>query len=402
MVVKQTIGKTLSSQSIKYALASTVAFGLLATGMVLPSQAGITVAKDAEKGSYVKLGGRIQLQYHMMDPDGGESTDELRFRRFRPYIEGGFAQNWKGKFQFDLGKASDENEVSIKDAYFQYKCPETGIKTTVGNANFPFSRELLTSSKKQQLVERTFVGDHNYGTPDRQAGIHLTGAFAKDDMITWGASLAHAGLDPDDDKLDFDTVVNRNDDFNEGWMFGGRVDFHPMGKLKMAQGDFKGKPKATIGVGAFTWSNDDDNNTRTTAGVADDPGKPDMDKVTGFEISGGFRGWGLSVDAQYNLFSADTIDGSVTSGMYENGSTDLTSMAIEGGYMLLPKHLELVAGYEVQDADNYADEWTRLSFGANVFFHKHNAKVQLTYRIGENLKGNAGEDELFLQGQYVF
>ena len=57
---------------------------------------------------------------------------------------------------------------------------------TVGNTNFCFSRELLTSSKNQQLVERTFVGDHNYGTPDRQAGIHLQGGRRW--LLVWNAA----------------------------------------------------------------------------------------------------------------------------------------------------------------------------------------------------------------------
>lgn len=94
-----------------------------------------------------------------------------------------------------MGKAEGENEIAVKDAYFQYKGLDN-VKVTVGNANFPFSREFLTSSKYQQLVERTFVGDHNYGTPDRNVGVHLTGN-SESKEITWGASGAIASIDPD-------------------------------------------------------------------------------------------------------------------------------------------------------------------------------------------------------------
>ncbi len=157
-------------------------------------------------------------------------------------------KDWKGKFQWDMGKTTGDNEVAIKDAYMQYKGFED-MKITVGNANFPFSREFLTSSKYQQLVERTFVGDHDYGTPDRNTGIH-----------------------------------------------------------------------------------------------------------------------------------------------------------VEGGYMVLPETLEIVAGYQFQDADNYATQWTRASVGANWFIHKHDIKLQFTYRIGKDLKGVQGSDEneAFVQAQYVF
>lgn len=70
----------------------------------------------------------------------------------------------------------------------------------------------------------------------------------------------------------------------------------------------------------------------------------------------------------------------------------------------MPAKLELVAGYESLDADNYADVWTRTSFGANYFFEKQDIKLQATYRIGENLDGVKGKDknELFIQTQYVF
>ncbi len=376
----------------------TAALSAVLMAVALPLHAaGITVYKG-DNGEYVKLGGRIQIQYHRDDPDSGSSTDEVFFRRLRPYVEGSLYPDWKGKIQIDFGKADGDHEVAIEDAYMQYKGHEN-MKVTFGNVKFPFSRESLTSSKKQQLVERTFVGDHNYGTPDRNIGLHLTGQ-SKGKRITWGASATSASIDPDNKKLDFDTPVNRNDDFNEGWMFGGRVDFHPFGKLKFAQGDFKGETKATIGVAAFSWKNDDDNNTY-------DPGctkKCDVDSVTGYEISGAFRSNGFSVDAEYNMFDTELTESGVTNGIYRNGQSDLKNWSIEGGYMVISNKLEIVAGYSSQDADNYATEWTRTSLGANYFIKKHDIKIQATWRINEDENGVTGRDanEFFLQTQYVF
>jgi hypothetical protein len=357
----------------------------------LASQAGGITYKDGDK--YLKVGGRLQLQYYQSKPDGGDTTDELFFRRLRPYIDGSLYKDWKAKIQFDLGKADGENEVAIKDAYFQYKGWEN-MKLSVGNANFPFSREFLTSSKYQQLVERTFVGDHNYGTPDRNVGLHLTGNSGSK-KITYGASATIASHDPSNSRLDFDTPVNRGgDDWNDGVMVGGRVDWHPFGYLKFSQGDFERKTKATIGVAAFNWSNDNDNN------VSPDE---DVDSVTGIEISGAFRAAGFSVDAQYNSFDSELVDSVATDGIYKNGETTLTNASIEGGYMF-GDTIELVAGYQTQDADGYATAWNRTSVGANWFINKHDTKVQLSYRMGENVDGeeNNDEDELFLQTQFVF
>lgn len=87
----------------------------------------------------MEIGGRIQLQYHKVDPDGGDSTDELFFRRLRPYIEGSIHPDWMGKFQFDIGKAEDDNELAIKDAYLAYK-GISNMAVKVGNALTPSGR----------------------------------------------------------------------------------------------------------------------------------------------------------------------------------------------------------------------------------------------------------------------
>lgn len=370
--------------------------GIFLATTIVPATAvaGVTY-KDGDK--YIKLGGRIQMQYHLSDPEGGEKTDELFFRRLRPYIEGSLYKNWKGKIQWDMGKAEGDNEIAVKDAYMQYKT-QSGTKIIVGNKVFPFSREMITSSKKQQLVERTFVGDHNYGTPDRNMGVHLKG-LASDKMFNWGAAITQASIDPDDQKLDFDSPANANKDFNEGFMVGGRVEMSFGNRVKFSQGDFSNKTATSIGFGAYTWSNDGDNNSGNEVN-----NKADVDSVTGLELSAAFRGKGFSVDAQINSFDAETVVATYTGGVYKDGATTLTNAAVEAGYMVSPKTFELVLGYQTQDADNYADAWNRTSVGANWFIEKHKIKVQMTYRMGENLKGNAdkNEDEFYLQTQYVF
>jgi len=385
-----------------------VAAAIAASACALPAAAGVTVYQDGDK--FVKVGGRIQLQYYYNDPDpadplaSDDSTDDLFFRRFRVYVEGGLYKDWSGKFQWEMGKAKDGDELQVKDAFIQY----TGVpnlKIRLGNNDFAFSREYLTSSKKTQLVERSFTGDHNYGVPDKNLGLHVIGHTAGK-KITYGAGVASASIDPDSDKLDFDSPVNRNDDFNEGWIAGGRVEFHPLGVIKYEQGDFDRKVKFAVGAGAYSWSNDDDNNTYTDPAGADLSGgvTPDVDEVTAFDASASFRGAGVSVDAQYNSYEAETVDSTVTSGIFENGEADLESYSVEGGYMLVPAKFELVAGYQVLDADTYAEEWTRTSFGLNWFIKKNDIKLQLTHRMGENVDGVKDEDldETFLQMQYVF
>ena len=365
------------------------------TASPVSSHAEITAYDDANK--YLAVGGEIQLQYHKEMPDAGETTDDLFFRRLRANIEGSMYSDWMAKIQFDLGEADVDDQVKIKDAYFQYM-GWTGMKLIVGNAKFPFSRVYLTSSKHRQLVERPFVGLHNYGTPERNLGLHLRGKTGSS-KVSWGASASVASEVPDNTRLDFASPVNnRGDDWSDGFMAGGRIDWHPFGYMKFSMGDFNRTTRATVGVAAFTWNNDNDN-LSTSACTTD----CDVKDVTGIEISGAFRGAGISIDAEYNSFDAETVQPGITDGIYKNGKTTLSNASIEGGYMFA-ETIELVACYETQDADGYATAWNRVSVGANWFINRHDTKLQFTYRMGENLDGveNNDEDEVFLQTQFVF
>ncbi len=260
---------------------------------------------------------------------------------------------------------------------------------------FPFSREQITSSKKQGLVERTFVGDHNYGVPDRQAGLHGSTKLM-DGIFELSAAVVKGAIDPSSSKIDFDTVVNSDDDFLEGNMAGARAEIFPLGHFKPEQGDFKGDVKCAFAVAGFGWVNDDDNNSGNVT--------QDVDKVTGYEISAALRGGGFSLDAEYNNIQAELSDMSVTAGLFADGKTTIETYAVEGGVMVLPGQVELVVGYQSMDADNYAKAWKRTSMGLNYYVKKHDIKYQLTYRVGENVSGEDGvdEDEIFVQAQYVF
>ncbi|MCP4205408.1 MAG: hypothetical protein GY769_26150, partial [bacterium] len=319
----------------------------LAASLAPPADGGIVVYdKDGKK---LEIGARIQLQYLMLDPDGGDTEDTVFFRRLRPYIAGSVTENWWGKIQFDFGKSLDGNEVAIKDAYMQYKGWKN-MTLTIGNSKTPFSREFLASSKRQQTVERGFVGDHNFGSPDRQLGFKLEG-HNDSKKVTYAFAAGAEHVDPDVRRIDFDTPVNNAADWNEGLILAGRVDFHPRGHVKFDQGDFHSdESKFNFSLAAFTWENDGDSNTFTAAdGSSTSSSKADLDSAEGFEISAGLRGKGVSFDIEYDLVSGDTVDPVFTGGIWRNGSTDLDKFQIEGGYMFTGNHFELVGKWQFLD-----------------------------------------------------
>ena len=365
---------------------TTIAAAVVAVILPNIAAAGITVHEDGDR--YLEFGGRLQLQYHQTDPDAGNATDELEFRRLRIYMEGSVTEDWNGKWQFDLGGTAEEPEV--KDAYLQYTGLPVGA-LTFGNSMTPFSREQNTSSKRQQLVERTFVGDHNFGVPDREMGVNLAGGSSG---LKYSVGLYQAGIDRDTSKLDFESSVNADPDYF-GNMVIGRLDFYPTGAFKMAQGDFeRGAPRYGFGLNGYTWENDEDESG---------PGSPDYESVQGMGVDAALRAYGFSVDAAFQSFSSETFDAGFTGGIIENGEGDFDTSAIEGGYMFPGSKLELVAGYEALDADAFSETWSRKSVGLNYFFDEHRNKLQFTYRSGDDVDGVDGRDEneIFLQLQHV-
>ena len=381
---------------------------IFAATYALDAEAGQTLYKNGDKS--LNFGAQVQVQYNTSETPGHNKRDDLKFRRLRPNLSGTLTKNLSGKFELDTGDSGTSYDIKYQSVYLKY----TGIKDItiiLGNTDFNFSRELLTSSKKQQLVERTFVGDHNYGTPDKTPGLHVKGSLLGK-KLTYGLSAASSSIDPDDDKLDFDTPLNEDSDFNRGFAFGARVDLHPQGYLPLSQGDFTREFKTTLGLGAFSWKEDKDHRSYSSAGLdkgsadSTDPGRDraDIESVKGFELSGALRGRGISIDAQYNRFEVETVDATYSRGIFRSGETTLKNFAVEGGYMVIPEKLEIVAGYQVQDADSYANKWKRRSIGANYYINKHNMKLQATLREGRELDGvkNKDKDEVFLQAQYLF
>lgn len=354
--------------------------------------AGITLFEEGAR--YAKVGGRIQAQYRYDSPEAGASTDDLFFRRLRFYIEGSASEDWKGKWQVDFGK--DGSDPAVKDAYIAYTGRDAAT-VTVGNHYVPFSREALTSSKRQQLVERTFTGDHNFGVPDRQMGVSLSGG----EDIRYTVGWYQAGIDPSTSKLDFASGANDSAEYF-GNMFAGRIDFYPNGVFKMAQGSFDSEFKYAVGASAFSWSNDDDNVPDPLDPEARNP-FGDYDSITGAGVDGAIRMGGLSVDAGYNTFTSETR-GAVTDGLVVNGEGDFDTWMLEAGYMLVGDRLEGVVGYQSLDADAYAEAWNRTSAGLNLFFNGHNDKLQLTWEMSENRNGVVGSDgdTVFVQWQHAF
>lgn len=354
----------------------------LACAGALPTTAlaGLTVHEDGAK--YVKVGGRVQVQYHRNDPDGGDTTDDLDIRRAWITIDASAAEDWKGRLQFQL-----DGGLSTKDAKLQYTGWDVGT-LTVGNFYVPFSREELTSSKRQQLVEKTTVA--GTGSPARQIGLSLAGGG---ETMNWEVGLWEAGMVTDVSTITFASQVDDDQDY-EGKLAGGRFELHPGGNVGYGQGNLGRRNAWEIAVNAFSWSNDDD---RVTSAAQD------YEDVTGIGVDGAWRMGGWSVDAEANAFTAETL-ASGTAGIVENGEAEVQTFSVEGGYMIVPARWEVVAGLSTEDADAWNETETQAGVGVNTFFSGHDDKLQLSFISTSDAGGVAGADQndLYLQVQHAF
>lgn len=361
---------------------------------------GITLFKQDDR--YLKFGGRVQVQYHSVDADPGSDHDDLFWRRVTPYLEAGLGKHWLAKVQIELVSPIGRRVTLIKETYLQYRA-SPGLKLNVGNAAFPYSREYLTSSERNQFVERGAAGARSYGVPYRNLGVHFLGENGNQ-HLTYRVSVAAATIRPDASKITFDSPVAKGDDMNKGWIAGARLDYHPFGRLGFSQGDFDRKTKATLGIAGYAWHNTGNNTYTDSAGVSRSKTRNDVDEVQAAEISGALRMNGWSADAEYNRISADAVDSGFSGGLYKNGHAVLRTWLAKAGYMLIAKRLELVAGYQGVDADTYAKTARSALLGANWFINGHDLKLQTTWQRTKDVKGVAGrnQDELFAQVQYVF
>ncbi len=361
-------------------------------------------------GFSIETHGKLQIQYYDADSDDPDSKDEFFIRRYRPILLGRIARSWTWKVEVEYSAdveagSIDLKELDIRDVYLRYEgFKAEGRRLTLGNQKAPFSRDFLTPSAHQLLVERTFVGDTSLGVPDRALGIHFRGETRSGKVDYW-ASAGGLGHDTDANLLKFDTLVG-NGDLNEGLLLSGRLDLHPRGAMTFSDGDpHTPGIKYTWSVAGYGWESYGGNNRSSDAGVTLDPERADLDSATGLEISGGLRGRGITLDWQYNRIRGETVAEDFTGGLYLGGVTHLDVAAVEGGYWIRGSSVELGGALSRLDADGYSETWDNSTLALNL--HKRDkfyGKLQISHSWISSRHGIPGENfqETRVQVQYVW
>jgi phosphate-selective porin OprO and OprP len=141
----------------------------------------------------LKIGGRVMADMGWIDGSGIEDDlgsdlqDGVEFRRARMYMSGTIYKNVGYKIQIDFA----DEDVALKDVYWQLKkLPVVGT-LTVGKHKMPVSMEELTSSKYIAFMERSLP---NVFVPSRQWGMSLKNTLL-DDHLVWQVGAYRLGSD---------------------------------------------------------------------------------------------------------------------------------------------------------------------------------------------------------------
>jgi phosphate-selective porin OprO/OprP len=142
----------------------------VALGLALASIARADVKFSADDGlvfrfreidTRVHLGGRLHLDYAFFDDDATPIDDDFDVRRGRPMIEAWFGDDWKMKFEYELGVDSE----GMRAAWVQWDGIEN-LRVRAGNQMVPFGLEEMESSNDLVFNERSIASAlaPSYGT----------------------------------------------------------------------------------------------------------------------------------------------------------------------------------------------------------------------------------------------
>lgn len=325
------------------------------------------------KTSKFSIGGRLQTQYQYVDSD--PSTSRFLVRRARLSF-GSVLTDWASiKIQFEAGKQS----FTLKDAYLRFD--PKGISIFIGQKHVPFSREALNSSKYLQMVERSITSEF---APFRQMGVGIQG-FALDKKIEYQAGIYNGAVNSSTvSKLDdgmmgkvkiyhIDTAAKSE---NNKFLFAGRIDFHPFGTMKLSQSYLEDLEHVLLGIGINFITSDDSPSGGHTPGTA----QIKKSSVFGGDAALKFKGFAGTFEYLHRGFSWWDVTDRVNDAAQD-------TFTVQGGYMIIPKKVELAARFEFLDFDKdnrllgpvgqLSDKW--ITFGINCFFEGHHTKIQLNY-----------------------
>lgn len=352
------------------------------------------------KTSKLTIGGRLQTQYQYVASE--PSTNCLILRRARLTFQSILAEWASIKVQIEAGK----QKFTLKDAYLNLN--PKWLNIYIGQKHVPFSREALNSSKYLQMIERSRSSEF---APFRQMGVEVHG-FLWDKKLEYNVGAYNGAVNSSSVSNLANNILSKVKIYhidvgassdNNKFLYAGRIDFHPFGYMKKQQSYLEDLDHPLLSLGINFFSSDDSPSGGHNFGEAE------LKKTSAYGGDAALKFKGFAGTFEYihrNLSWWNSVD--------QVKDAPQETFTLQGGFMIIPKKLELTARYEFVKFDKntlllgpngqYKDKW--LTLGFNYFLEGHHMKIQLNYILKkEEMPPDVTEpknDTLLVQFAYYF
>jgi phosphate-selective porin len=269
----------------------------------------------------------------------------------RVSFSGGAFKPWlKYEFQFDLSRTGGESGSKIKDAVIEIRPVGRNYRVRFGQFKAPFGLQQLTSSGRQQFVDRA-ITDSKF-VPSRDMGVMVGTTFAG------SAAGVDAGV--------FNGAGESRRQNNRSHLLTGRVYYQPWGAYRLSEGssDAGDDPVLHVGAGIRTGTQVQG---RTAAGVFDD-----ADNQTAANAEFAYKARRVFATAEY-FWMRDAQENPV-----DGRDIDSRGFHAQAGYMLVPRTIEAGVRYARIDPDTdvASSDVTEIRGVVGYYWQGHNLKVQ--------------------------
>jgi hypothetical protein len=289
---------------------------------------------------------------------------DFRIARARLKLSGHvFSERVAYLFQVDFGKGNP----MLKDYYADLGLVPDVLYLRVGQFKRPFSRQQITSSGNQELVDRA-ITDKSFGA-GRDIGVMLHNNYEKSPKLEWALGMFNGtGETP---WLDGDVTSTVNDDGSVSSEISpksaytnvptrfkpalvGRIGFNT-GKIKgYSEADLEGGP-FRLGMGTSVQANFDSDET----GGAGTKGEVDfIMKAAGFSLNGA-------------AYLASVQDGAG----FKDQKYGAWGLHAQAGYVI-KEHVQPVVRYALVDPDGDDNNTQEIMGGLSIYIFQHNLKWQ--------------------------
>ena len=325
------------------------------------SRGGVTISSGVNS---LTIGARVQVRWTLDDRedadadtagDGEDSPDgalsQFDVPRLRVTLGGGVWREWlKYSFQFDFSRTSGEGDSKIKDAIVEIRPPGRSLRLAFGQFKAPFGLQQLTSSGRQQFVDRA-ITDAKFA-PGREMGAMVAGT-AVSRKIGYEVGLFNGSGES----------IRQN---NQAHLWAARLFVNPFGPYSLSEGASDAGDNRVLHVGIGVRGGEPIRG-RTPASIFED-----ADNQVAYNLEFAYKAPRVYATAEYFRMTDEQQN------PIAGPDIDSDGFHAQAGFMVHPRTVEVGVRYARVAGDTDVDDGDVTEFRGVVgyFWQAHNLKLQ--------------------------